>query len=282
MQAALAAVAQQLVEEHPGPGRYRWRHALTQEAIYAEIVTPRRQAIHSCAAEVLAQPRRTRPVDLANHLLGAARFDEAVPLPPERRGGGAMPRLRRGDLDAGAGPAPRERSEREGAVLCRIGQDHWLNGEPATGAATEVGIEALEELGESWRRPVPDRAGPVPVGVHDRMRPGPSTSAPSTCSRPWGRRPTWRWPICGSPAWTPSSSTTGLPRVAQRGGDRRTGGRRFERVWALGFVALGYVDGDEQERGLALMDACFREAREKGYSQIARTWRGTRSGRAPT
>src|SRR5262249_60667485 len=76
-----AAIAQQLIEDDPGhPGLYRWRHALTQEAIYAEIVTPRRQAIHSRAAEVLAADESTRAVDLAGHLLGASRFDEAVPV----------------------------------------------------------------------------------------------------------------------------------------------------------------------------------------------------------
>ena len=33
------ATAQQLIEEDPAhPGRYAWRHALTQEAIYAETV----------------------------------------------------------------------------------------------------------------------------------------------------------------------------------------------------------------------------------------------------
>jgi predicted ATPase len=71
-----AAVAQQLLEEVPGhPGRYRWRHALTQEAIYAEIVTPRRQAIHSQAADALARAEATRAVELAGHLLGAGRFE---------------------------------------------------------------------------------------------------------------------------------------------------------------------------------------------------------------
>jgi class 3 adenylate cyclase len=46
-------------------------------------------------------------------------------------------------------------------------------------------------------------------------------------------------------------------------------GADLERVWALGFVALGYIDGAQQERGLTLMDECFEEARAKSYSQIA-------------
>src|SRR5204863_210426 len=79
--ALAVAVAQQLVEEDADtPGRYRWRHALTQEAIYTDTVTPRRQAIHARAADVLSDAASTRPVDLAHHLLGAGRFDDAVPV----------------------------------------------------------------------------------------------------------------------------------------------------------------------------------------------------------
>src|SRR5262245_40834929 len=56
------AISQQLLEEDLSrPGRYSWRHALTQEAIYAETVTPRRQRIHSRAADVLAGAETTRP-----------------------------------------------------------------------------------------------------------------------------------------------------------------------------------------------------------------------------
>jgi adenylate cyclase len=46
-------------------------------------------------------------------------------------------------------------------------------------------------------------------------------------------------------------------------------GADLERVWALAFVALGYIDSGEVERGFAVMDECFGEAQEKGYSQIA-------------
>src|SRR5204863_1578933 len=82
VQSALeVAIAQQLIEEQPErPGTYRWRHALTQEAIYTDTVTPRRQAIHARAADVLSSRESTAPVDLAHHLLGAGRFAEAVPV----------------------------------------------------------------------------------------------------------------------------------------------------------------------------------------------------------
>ena len=46
-------------------------------------------------------------------------------------------------------------------------------------------------------------------------------------------------------------------------------GADFERVWAQGFVGLGYLDSGEHERGFEVMEATFEEAREKGYWQIA-------------
>ena len=47
-----SAVAQQLLEEEAGAGqRYIWRHALTQEAIAGDTVVPKRQRIHSRAAD---------------------------------------------------------------------------------------------------------------------------------------------------------------------------------------------------------------------------------------
>src|SRR6476620_9719619 len=81
VQSALAiGVAQQMVEEvDSGQATYRWRHALTQEAIADEIVLPRRQEIHGRAAEALSAAGASA-LQVARHLLGAARFDDAVPL----------------------------------------------------------------------------------------------------------------------------------------------------------------------------------------------------------
>ncbi len=81
-------VTQQLLEEvGGGRARYVWRHALTQEAIGDEIVLPRRQDIHGRAADAL-RASGVGPLPIARHLLGAGRFDEAVPCawrPPTRR-----------------------------------------------------------------------------------------------------------------------------------------------------------------------------------------------------
>ncbi len=270
-----AAIAQQLLEEDPSrPGRYRWRHALTQEAIYAETVTPRRQAIHSRAADVLAESGEIHPVELANHLLGAARFEEAVPVclrgAEEAEGalafGEAVSILERA-LPYVSDPLENAR------VLCRIGSDHQRNGEPATGVGyLSSGIEVLEERGEEleaahhrlvlgrchWESERPDAArAEYERALRVLEAAGPSADLAMAHQR-----------LAGMHAF--ELDYRGCLESAQRAVEiAERVGADYERVWALCFVALGYIDGLEQARGLALMDTCFREAREKGYSQIA-------------
>lgn len=80
VQAALkACVLQQLLVEE-GQGSYRFRHALTREAVYEDLIGPRRLELHARAAEVLKADPSTPPVDLARHLLAAQRWTEAVPV----------------------------------------------------------------------------------------------------------------------------------------------------------------------------------------------------------
>jgi class 3 adenylate cyclase len=270
-----ATTAQQLIEEDPGhPGRYRWRHALTQEAIYAEIITPRRQAIHSRAAEVLREDESTPSVDLAGHLLGAGRFEEAVPIclraAEDAEGtlafGEAVSILER-VLPYIADPHDNAR------VLCRIGRDQHRNGAPASGVGyLTSGIEALEAMGESieaaryrlvlgrchWESERPDAARAEYERALEVLEPaGPSADLAMAHQR-----------LAGMSAF--ELDYRGCLESARQAAEiAKQAGADMERVWALVFVALGYVDGDEQERGLELMDECFEEARAKGYSQIA-------------
>src|SRR5690242_9946734 len=76
-----ASVMAQLIEqEDPVSGRYRFRHALTREAIYEDLVVPRRQQLHSRVADVLEARGMGASVDVANHLLTAGRYEEAVSM----------------------------------------------------------------------------------------------------------------------------------------------------------------------------------------------------------
>src|SRR2546425_12540403 len=74
-----ASVSAQLIEEEERrSGGYRFRHALTQEAIYDDLVVPRRQQLHSRVADVMKATPDHAAVDVANHLFMAGRNDEAV------------------------------------------------------------------------------------------------------------------------------------------------------------------------------------------------------------
>jgi class 3 adenylate cyclase len=273
--ALAAAIEQQLLEEDPHhPGRYAWRHALTQEAIYAETVTPKRQAIHSRAADALSSAGTARPVDLANHLLGAARFEEAVPICLQSAEeaeqalafGEAISLLERA-LPHVSDPLERAR------ILCRTGRNQQRNGEPASAVGYLTGgIDDLDAQGEElegaryriilgrchWECERPDAARAEYERALELLEPaGPSADLAMAHQR-----------LAGLSAF--ELDYRGCLESAQRAVDvAEQAGADFERVWALGFVALGHVDGDEQERGFALMDECFEEARAKGYSQIA-------------
>ena len=273
--ALAAAIEQQLLEEDSShPGRYSWRHALTQEAIYAETVTPRRQAIHSRAADALSRAGTARPVDLASHLLGAARFEEAVPIclrsaeeaEQALAFGEAISLLER-SLPHVSDPLDRAR------ILCRIGRNQQRNGEPASAVGyLTSGIDDLDAHGEElegaryriilgrchWECERPDAARAEYERALELLEPaGPSADLAMAHQR-----------LAGLSAF--ELDYRGCLESAQRAVEvAEQAGADFERVWALGFVALGFVDGDEQGRGFALMDECFEEARDKGYSQIA-------------
>ena len=228
-----AAITQQLLEEDPSrPARYRWRHALTQEAIYAETVTPRRQAIHSRAADALAGSADAHPVELANHLLGAARFEEAVPV-CLRSAEEAEATLAFGEAVSILERAlPYVSDPLENArVLCRIGTDHQRNGEPATAVGyLTSGIEALEEHGEEleashhrlilgrchWESERPDAARAEYERALAVLEPaGPSADLAMAHQR-----------LAGMAAFR--ARLPGLPGLGQaRGRDRGAGGRRL-------------------------------------------------------
>src|SRR5262249_27954292 len=162
--------------------------------------------------------------------------------------------------------------ERAG-VLCRIGRDQQRNGEPASAVGyLSSGIESLEDLGESveaarnrlvlgrchWECERPDAAR----AEYERAMEVLQTAGPSAdLSMAYQR-------LAGLSAF--ELDYRGCLESAQRAVEiAEEAGADLERVWALGFVALGYIDGVEQDRGLALMDTAFKEARDKGYSQIA-------------
>ena len=71
-------VDQQLLEPSAGTN-FRFRHALTQQAVYEDLLSPERVALHSLAATGLRGLPGSVPAEIAYHLLLAGRLEEAVP-----------------------------------------------------------------------------------------------------------------------------------------------------------------------------------------------------------
>jgi len=152
VEAALqTAVQQQLLEEEPGSRhRYRFRHALTQEAIYEDLSAPTRERLHSAAADVLAEVPGTSKAEIALHLRNANRWQEAIQVTMDaaaaaeaRLGYGEAAELYSLLLPLVTTGVDRAR------LQCRLGEARWLMGTP--GRALEPlldGVTQLEQAGE--------------------------------------------------------------------------------------------------------------------------------------
>jgi class 3 adenylate cyclase len=266
-----AAVAQQLVDEVAGAsGRYSWRHALTQEAIAGDTVLPKRQSIHSRAADVLASSGGSA-MAVAGHLLSAGRANEAAGACFQ-----AAEEAERSVAFREAAellehvlphvPDPRERA----LLLARIGKLRWFNGEPA--AAEQLLAEAVRHLDELGLEVDAARAG-IHLGrcqweldqseaakeQFERSRAilerdGPSADLALAYLRVAGIHAfELEYEQCRAAA------ERAVEIAEQASAD-------FERVWALQHVAIGWY-GTAHE--FALLDRCFEEALAKGYLVIA-------------
>ena len=140
---------QLLEEDERTSGKYQFRHALTREAVYEDMIVPRRQQLHARVAEFLASRPDGAAVDMAHHLLAAGRYDDAVPMCVAAAEDAMRARAYRdaADLLERAAPHVRDPVER-GRLLCRAGDAFWNNTEPeAARRLLEEGIASLEAAG---------------------------------------------------------------------------------------------------------------------------------------
>lgn len=144
-----ACITNQLVEDADATGRYCFRHALTREAVYEDMIVPRRQQLHARIAEVLETQPDAKSVDLAHHLLMAADYDKAVGMcvAAARE---AMEARAYGDAAAlfeRAIPHVKELVARS-RLMCEAADARWNNTEPvAARPLLEAGIAGLESAG---------------------------------------------------------------------------------------------------------------------------------------
>ena len=145
-----AFVRQQLVEDDPhAKGRYWFRHALTREAIYDDLILPRRERLHARAAEIL-RAAGAPAAEIAGHLLQAGATEEAVPL-LTKAAGEAMERSGYEEAVALYERAlPHLKGLDRVQAMCRTGEAMWLARGPGSAIRyLEEGIAGLESGGES-------------------------------------------------------------------------------------------------------------------------------------
>jgi class 3 adenylate cyclase len=266
-----AAVAQQLLDEDAGAnGRYSWRHALTQEAIAGDTVLPKRQSIHSRAADVLAGTGGSA-MAVAGHLLSAGRANEAAGACFQAAEEAERSVAFREAAELLEHVLPHVSDPRERALLlARIGKLRWYNGEPAAGEQLlaeavrhldELGLEleaarARLHLGRcQWELDQPEAAKEQFEQARALLeRHGPSADLALAYLR-----------LAGIHAF---ELEYGQCRVASERAVEiaEQASADFERVWALQHVALGWY-GTAHE--FTLLDQCFEEALAKGYVIIA-------------
>ena len=265
------AITQQLlVEDAEANDRYSWRHALTQEAIASDTVLPKRQRIHSRAADALERGGGSA-MAVASHLLAAGRANEAVGAC--FRAADEAERLvafrEAAELLEHVLPHVSDPHERA-LLLSRMGRLRWYNGEPA--AAEQLLVDAVAQLSELGY-PIEAAQARIHLGrchweldqteaameqfEHAREaleREGPSAVLALAYLR-----------IAGIHAFQLdyaqclAAAERAVEIAEQASAD-------FERLWALSFVAVGHYG---TAREFTLLDECFHEALAKGYLIIA-------------
>src|SRR5438094_85666 len=145
-----ASVTNQLLEEADRTsGRYVFRHALTREAVYEDIIVPRRQQLHARIAEVLESQPGWKAVDLAHHLLMAGNYQQPLGMCVAAAEAAIAARAYKdaAELFERATPHVTDAVER-GRLMCRAADALWLNFEPsAARPLLEQGVKDLEAAG---------------------------------------------------------------------------------------------------------------------------------------
>ena len=266
-------VMQQLLDElADGGASYRWRHALTQEAISTEIVLPRRQALHGRAADALIAAG-SGPLAVAGHLLGASRFEEAVPacLDAAEEAQASLAFADALELLERALPHVHEPLNRS-RVLCRIGELLWMDDKSVH--AAEVLAEGIPGLEAEDDEVAAARYRLVLGRCHwEQSRPDLARQEFERATRILEQH---------APSAELAMAYMRLAGLYQFDKDRRAlqtaktavevarlAGADFERVWAQSFLALALLDAGETTDAQAMLDESFSEARRRGFSLIA-------------
>ncbi|HEY2437834.1 MAG TPA: BTAD domain-containing putative transcriptional regulator, partial [Solirubrobacteraceae bacterium] len=143
-------VRRQLLDEDEGGDTYRFRHALTWEAVYADLPPSRRRRLHAHAADAVRSLPGQPLVGLAHHLLEGGRGREAVAVCVEAAAEATSHHAHAdaAQLYARAVDHAGDDAER-GRLLCLWGEAAHRAGDAASAEdRLERGVALLDALGD--------------------------------------------------------------------------------------------------------------------------------------
>ena len=266
-------VQDQLMDEEVS-GRYRFRHALTREAIHDDLIAPERERLHACAADWLRSQLFPDKHDLAYHLMAAGHWDEAVPV--------ALEAARAAEADKAYADTAAlyerivdhvpDRCERA-RVLSELGKAHFFAGETRRGQRyLEEGIAGLDQCGKEreaagfrlwlgrcfWLQARPDLARAEYERARAILEPfGPGADLAIAYVRLAG--------LAGFNKEHEQGVTlaTEAVRIAE------AAGADAARIFAYGYIGDNLEALGKVEEGLQWLDRSYLEAAERGFDWIA-------------
>ncbi|MFI5287946.1 MAG: ATP-binding protein, partial [Candidatus Dormibacteria bacterium] len=135
---------QMLEPDQEARGNFRFRHALIQEAVYDQILSPHRDELHLRVADVLRK-EDVSAVEIGSHLLRGGHIDDAVPvlLVAAQEAMTNFAALTAVEVYRRVLPHIKD-AELRGRVLCRLGESLWHSSQPS--AAERCLREAISLL----------------------------------------------------------------------------------------------------------------------------------------
>src|SRR5262245_49719283 len=272
VQAALeeALGAQLVVEAEAATAGYRWRHALTREAIYTDTVRPGRQRLHERAAATLGTAGAPA-AEVARHLIEAGAPDRAVPacLAAADEAEHALALDEAAELLERVLPYLDDLEHAR--ATCRIGELRWLVGNPA--AAVQLLPDAIARLaGEVpdevpahrlvlgrayWETDAHARALQEYELARDALEPrGPSADLAMAYVR-----------LAGMHVFA-MDHASGRDAAERAIAVAETAGAESERLWALSMLVVALVEEGSTARGLELFGEIFDETVVRGLSLL--------------
>jgi len=169
-----SCIDNQLLREQEGSGGvYLFRHSLTRDAVYQDLVSTERNELHLRAAEALRGRPGTTAVEIAGHLIAAGHAEDAVPLCLEAgsRAEETWAMSDAADLYERALPYVRETVDRAN-LLQRLGRCLLYADRAGAASAAEKYLEEAVRLYEAAGNPVEAARVRVPLAAsyYPRMR----------------------------------------------------------------------------------------------------------------